>query len=360
MGTIGKRVRNAIQEAELRQKEVAEHVGMTPDSLSRALSGQRGFAAIELADIARVLNTDLHHLITGEPEPARLKLSARHVYNHETHERTVDDIDDDQSVIDAIELAYAQAGDIPQSPNLPRSAGEAKALLGNDLASRFVDKLEYNGIDVVCVEDLSHAYSFTISGRHIIAISASGNWFYENWSLAHELGHLCLGHEGILPGSNSQSAAEREANAFAAELLLPEQDMRRLDWQSVTPVQLAHLLWTHGVSTGALRTRLTKLDITPSDTINTILQGSTQRVLRRHWSHSDMPTGDPITERMTAASARRFPAWLKEAHLKRIAEGAVRKHTLAWILDVDPDALEVEEPPLLEPLGANELAELLG
>jgi len=55
MTTIGSRVRSAMQGAGMQQKQLAERVGMTPDALSRALNGQRGFAALELADIASVL-----------------------------------------------------------------------------------------------------------------------------------------------------------------------------------------------------------------------------------------------------------------------------------------------------------------
>ena len=49
---------------------------------------------------------------------------------------------------------------------------------------------------------------------------------------------------------------------------------------------------------------------------------------------------------MSAASARSFPSWLKDAHLDGIAAGRLQKGTLAWMLGVDPDTLEVEEPPV--------------
>src|SRR5699024_12796184 len=51
MTTISGRVRTAMRSVAIQQKQLAEREGMTPDALSRALSGQRGFAAVELAAI---------------------------------------------------------------------------------------------------------------------------------------------------------------------------------------------------------------------------------------------------------------------------------------------------------------------
>lgn len=50
-----------------------------------------------------------------------------------------------------------------------------------------------------------------------VDLSAKGNWFRENWDLAHELAHLI----GL--------KSEDEANAYAAELLLPAALVQRVD-----------------------------------------------------------------------------------------------------------------------------------
>ena len=44
-----------------------------------------------------------------------------------------------------------------------------------------------------------------------------------NWTIAHELGHVLLGHTELI------RLTEREADAFAAELLMPEAVIRYLD-----------------------------------------------------------------------------------------------------------------------------------
>lgn len=44
------------------------------------------------------------------------------------------------------------------------------------------------------IVQLSIPYRFVIDGRAVIALPAVGSRFWENWCLAHELGHLVLGH----------------------------------------------------------------------------------------------------------------------------------------------------------------------
>ena len=109
METIGTRVKEKLSESGLAQKELADQVGMTADALSRAINGQRGFAALELANIADCLDADIHYLITGEPDPDRLVLAARHTYNSSTHGRTVGALEEDTRILEGVHLAYLQA-----------------------------------------------------------------------------------------------------------------------------------------------------------------------------------------------------------------------------------------------------------
>ncbi len=51
-----------------------------------------------------------------------------------------------------------------------------------------------------------------------------------NWTIAHELGHILLGHKEI------SKINEREADAFAAELLMPEAIIRYLDTREGEPI----------------------------------------------------------------------------------------------------------------------------
>lgn len=358
MTTIGARVRQAMSQAGMQQKLLAERVGMTPDALSRALSGQRGFAAVEVAAIAAELGADVHELITGEPDPHRLVLSARHTFDHESGDRRVDGFDGDQALLADVRLAYAQVDPVPRGEDLRAGVEEVRRLLGTNFVRTFIDRLAEIGVDVVRIGGLSTAYSLTVEGRPLILLAESGNWFFENWSIAHELGHLALGHEGVLPDSAGFDAKEGAANAFAAELLLPEAHLRDLNWRHLTPSTVAEKVWEWGVSAEALRRRLDALALVPSDDVAEVLTWTTQKFLRRHWAGARR--GDPISWRMTEAGERRFPAWIREAHLEQIARGAVGKGTLAWMLGVPAETLEVDEPEGAAELSDDALDALLG
>ncbi len=71
---IGLRVKLARIRAGLKQKELAEMVGMHPMSVSQIESGRRGTTIAQLASIARALNVPLVELLGGDGE--RDELSA--------------------------------------------------------------------------------------------------------------------------------------------------------------------------------------------------------------------------------------------------------------------------------------------
>ena len=61
---------------------------------------------------------------------------------------------------------------------------------------------------------------------------------------------------------------------------------------------------------------------------------------------------DEITGRMDAASRRRVPLSVQETRLELIASGAVGRATLAWMLGIDADSLDVDAPEIPEADGA--------
>ncbi|GAA4117619.1 hypothetical protein GCM10022415_15690 [Knoellia locipacati] len=338
---IGKRVADSMPEG-LRQMELAARVGMTPDALSRALSGGRAFSSIEIAQVAEVLSADLHWLITGEPDPHRLLVAARHTFDADSKTRSVPSWPRDSEVLEDIGMIYRQATAAMASSEgstLPTSPDALRTALGEGFVRRFADLLEANlAVDVVRVAGLTTAYSFTVNHRMVIALPSTGNWFWENWSMAHEYCHLAKGHH------EAGIADEAEANAFAAELLLPAAAMREMDWTEVQAPQLATRVWDWGISTDALAKRLQALNIPRSPLVDGLLGKKTQALLRHHWRQPETETGDAITLRMDAAAARRFPVTVQDAHLALIADGRTPKTGLAWMLGVPADDLDVEVP----------------
>lgn len=332
---------------------------MTPDAFSRALRGERGFSAIELATLADKLGADLHFLITGEPDPNLVRVSARHSYDFATGQHHIPGAGADTPYLEDIVLAYEQVqGDLPAS-RLPANIDEARAGLGADFVPSFADRLGVFGVDVVRLAELTTSYSFFVGDRAVIALQGTPNWFRENWALAHELHHLIYKAAALRSGARIEyTSSEPEANGFAGELLMPAEWMRTIDWVRITDYSLAQYVWGLGVSTDALVKRLTAIGVPFGSHVAAWTQHSTQRLLRRHWS-STVP-GDPITDRMNAAATRRFPVPLQEAHLARIAAGSVRKDTLAWMLGVKPDVLDVDEPTAPVALSTDELTAALG
>lgn len=143
-----------------------------------------------------------------------------------------------------------------------RAAARARAALGEDFISCFYDRVESAlGVEVIVVPLRGDGYSLTLGGRRVIVLAATGHWFRSNFTLAHELGHLLV--EGIPP--QDDKTVEDVANAFAADLLMPVEIIRTIDWAQAKAATVARVVWDLGVSTQALGVRLRYLGVTPSD-----------------------------------------------------------------------------------------------
>ncbi|APU18480.1 putative DUF955 family protein [Actinoalloteichus sp. GBA129-24] len=95
------------------------------------------------------------------------------------------------------------------------------------------------------------AFSAPVDGRPIIVLTDKGDVLRRRFSVAHELGHLML-HPDPAPGSAHH---EGEANAFAAELLMPEAVFGDLLPDPTDLVALAELGGRWGVSIAAMAYR---------------------------------------------------------------------------------------------------------
>jgi hypothetical protein len=361
MATIGDRALHRLRELSPppKHRDVAESIGMTADAFSRALSGKRQFSSIELARLADQIDADLHWLITGQLDPRRVGVAARHDFNHDTGQRTIPGRASDEQTLTDIALAYRQAYSEPrQVADWPKSPASVREMLGRGFVRPFADRLEkVLGVDVVRVAELSTAYSLTVGGRAVIAVPATGSWFRENWDIAHELGHLVMGHHDDGLSLSDADQHEAAANAFAAELLLPAAELNKVAWDLIGDDDLAAFVWDWGVSTDALRRRLCALFGYAPNSVARWAAYPTQRLLRLHLRiESEL---DEITGRMDAASQRRFPLSIQEAHLGLIASGAVSRATLAWMLGIDADSLDVDAPEIPE-VDVDDLATALG
>lgn len=336
---VGNRIRERMSD-DLSQRKLAVAVDMTPDALSRAMAGKRGFSLSEITKIAGVIDTDLTWLLTGKVSEHRVEIAARHAWDPVQRERANPRQADDLPMLDNIADLYRSAfpTSVPASGPLPSDPAEVRFHLGEDFPLHFAEQIELVfDIDVIRVSQLSTDYSLRIGNRGIIVLNAIPNWFRSNWSLAHELAHLALGHHDGNP--RSRHLHENAADKFASDLLLPAQLMRSYDWQSMRVDELGRHLWKWGVSTRALAVRLAFLKVAVSDEIAESLNQSTPRLL--NGLHEQLvqvlPNPRAVAERQQRSSARRFPLAFVEALTRRTETGEADPRRLAFVLDLSID-----------------------
>ena len=100
-------------------------------------------------------------------------------------------------------LKDAKVNEIPVS--LPKVINHLK--LQRDLE---VMRIEFENVDGALL---------MIDGQPTIGFNPNPAWVRRRLTIAHEIGHLMMGH--ICSGLNADDNAEREAYQFAAELLIP-------------------------------------------------------------------------------------------------------------------------------------------
>lgn len=329
------------------QRQLAERVNMKTDALSRALNGQRGFSSVELARVADELDIDLYWLVTGEPDPHRVRIAARHSWDANQRVRINPGRQRDDELLQRVAETYEAAfpkGPSPSAP-LPDSAPVMREMLGEHFVRNYGEVVEDRfGVDVIRLPMLSTDYSLSIGSRAIVILTTTPYWFRSNWSLTHELAHFALGHHS--GGSEPAESDEAPADQFAADLLLPEDLIIQQDWLQMDERGVAELLWQTGVSTMALKHRLASLGVQVSAEVVGALKQTTPNLIRTNASEEQGVIAGAIqlTVRQQQSAARVFPSVLVDALQRRVESGAVSPEHLAWVLDVPVDELDFPEP----------------
>jgi Zn-dependent peptidase ImmA (M78 family) len=83
---------------------------------------------------------------------------------------------------------------------------------------------------------LRHANGLWVPEKRLIILKAGMRRLLERSVLAHELGHVCLGHQDDSPRN------ERQADRFAARHLITDDLLRQAVKQSPDPAQWCHEL----------------------------------------------------------------------------------------------------------------------
>jgi len=141
-----------------------------------------------------------------------------------------------------IDSLFSEVDLVPslEIPRLPHGIGptDAASLVrrmwrvpGGPLPN-LVELIESVGIPIVLM-DTFHSKQSATSHRGqwcdwVITLNKNHPASRRRFTLAHELGHIVLGHESTLASDeNEATRLEAEADAFASELLMPDADARR-------------------------------------------------------------------------------------------------------------------------------------
>ncbi|MFJ2618675.1 helix-turn-helix domain-containing protein [Glutamicibacter sp. NPDC087344] len=365
----GQRVRARVKLLGLLQKDVAHQVGMTEDSFSRALSGSRQFSLVEISALSEFLHVSIKWLLTGERDRFEVKLSARHEWNSEQKQDKPLDWSSASSITNVVanlygqvEIEAAEKSKVSVPENSPvetarwarsRMSAQQRVLdADGEVLSELIEMTF--GIDVLVIDPpkIFDAYSGDSGGNKFIVQSTTGNGWRARFNIIHELGHILHGDLGYPDEPRAVRADEAWANAFAAEWLMPEDEILSFDWREASRADFISFVGNLGVSTKALAVRVQSLNLRPNEEILNVLASSTPALLKEgrspFWSH----------ELERHYRAQRFPARLIAAHQAAVAQGKLAPSSLAWMLGVNESEVSTSAPAT-HSLTAQELAELL-
>lgn len=275
----GARLTLARQLAGLKKVQLAKLVEMTPASVTAWESGQKKPNSTTIARLCMVLQVEpqffapaLSQDATPAPPHFRSLRSTTQLARDQAfaYGRLVGDV---AAVIErSVELPGSGLPQYPVSATEPSDSGpeEAARLAREHFGlpigpiQHLVRLAEKAGVLVVFSAPQTasiDAYSLEVDGRPIIVLNPEKNDYYrQRFDVAHELGHLIM-HVDAEPGGK---IAEDQANRFAAEFLMPAEQIRgslpstttRKGWE-----RLAQLKEHWGVSMQALLFRARALGV---------------------------------------------------------------------------------------------------
>jgi len=267
---VGQRIRAHREARGWTQGDLAKRLGRTQTAVSYWESGQRGLSIDDLVDLAHALGVDGAELLPDRPRRQPVSVLLRAVAEQVDADRLADELE--RFAVEAQGLPRPERlWDI--APASPRDTADALLeAAGVTAAPVPVERLiagcgvqilpwKFDNVDGLVVEQNSGA---------VICFNKSQAETRRRFTLAHELGHHLLRHADSfyvdLSGDLSPNAtgehpgydwrAERAANEFAANLLMPSRMVRQAFAQTNNVKSLAEQF---NVSRAAMGVRLTAL-----------------------------------------------------------------------------------------------------
>lgn len=383
--TIGTTVRRLREARGLTQEQVAIHLGLKRDQVSKSESGVRRFDLAELYDLAHLLGTSIDSLL-GKERPDTLALAARvgadveldkvvlvrdrarqlleldHLLGELGVRRNPTITAEGQILIDEARALPSSATKRQANLDGARLAARARDVLGLGTApiSDITDLAERHlGVDVSCSPLGPKVSGVCVHSDAIALVMVNTTDLplgHLRFTLAHEVAHHLLGdpREVVVEETLSgDTAVERRANAFAAHLLMPGSEVTRVvAGRPMTEVLMAELMQHFQVSLRSLVGHLADLRLIPFDA-------------QAAWK--DLPAGELIAQYGDAGkpdpTARdlpvRAPARLINAARQAQREGRIGGTIVAALLGAPLNATSTHQAaPLGEAAIADAFADL--
>lgn len=188
-------------------------------------------------------------------------------------------------------------------------------------------------------------------GQPFIFLDGSDAVTRQRFTLAHEFGHHRLGHRAVVDGTDAvegrtKDPNEQQANAFASELLAPEQALRGWMQSHDEPLIDLHVIvriaaW-FGISPPAAFWRLCNVGILQR---RKQIAGIKQQLDRgQHLGVAEAldvaPVDDALARIAREGQVPRLPARLRDNALAAYAAGLIDVDRLARTLRRDPETVE--------------------
>lgn len=281
---IGHRVATARGIRDMRQSDLADHLGLDRTAIAKIENGTRGLSAVELARIADALRMPVSWFVTESPPaivshreegllpgtegPIQLELETLAINVEQLIEWGL-----------LSPPSFESIGINPPSDHeeAEQAARDVRDFVGaadeplNDL-SRVAQQLGlYAFVFETKNRDFDGAY-LALEAGGVAYINGSHDSGRRRFSLAHELGHHVFqdAYSTDLNIDGSKEKTEKLINAFSVHLLLPREGAVRF-WQNrpegeSVRLRAIHLATRYQLSWTALCTHLKSLELIDSDT----------------------------------------------------------------------------------------------